>query len=114
MEAEDVAFGILEGGDPAHALAYFLLGQDDGAACGFDFLARVFNGVDADVVHERLAGILACHQAAIDAYFAVFARLDEEVAHVPGVADLPAEGLFVELFGALHVVGGDFEMNNCI
>ncbi len=90
------------------------LEQDDRAAGGFDFAAGVVDGVDGDVVHEGLAGIHARHKTSIDAGFAFGARFDEEVVHVPGIADLPAEGFFVELFGALHVVSRDFEMNNRI
>jgi len=111
VEAEEVAFGVLECRDPAHTRSDFGFGEGDGASGGFDFCHSVVDGVDLDVVHEGLAGVPAGHEAAVDAGVSVLG-FDEPVVHVPGIGDLPTEGLFVELDGALYVVCGDFKVND--
>jgi len=111
VEAEEVSFGVFEGGNPAHALSDFRSGKGDGAPGGGDFCHSAVDGVDLDVVHEGLAGVPAGHETAVDAGVSVFG-FDEPVIHVPRVGDLPAEGLFVELGGALDVVCGDFKVND--
>ena len=50
MEAEEVSFGVLKGGDEAPALSDFGFGEGDGASGGFDFCHSVVDGVDGDVV----------------------------------------------------------------
>jgi hypothetical protein len=92
VEAEEVSFGVLECCDEAHALSDFGFGEGDGASGGGDLGEGVVDGVDLDVVHEGLAGVLAGHESAVDAGVSVFG-FDGPVVHVPGVGDLPSEGL---------------------
>ena len=92
VEAEEVSFGVLECCDEAHALSDFGFGEGDGACGGGDLGEGVVDGVDLDVVHEGLAGVLAGHESAVDAGVSVLG-FDGPVVHVPGVGDLPSEGL---------------------
>lgn len=111
VEAEDVSFGVFKCCDPAHARSDFGFREDDDASGGFDFCHSVVDGVDLDVVHEGLAGVPAGHESAVDASVSVFG-FDEPVIHLPGIGDLPSEGLLVELDGAGDVVCGDFKVND--
>lgn len=116
VEAEEVSFGVFECGDEAPARSDFGFRDSDGASGAGDFCHGVpqqifLGGVDLDVVHEGLAGVPAGHESSVDAGVSVFG-FDEQVVHVPGVGDLPAEGLFVEPGGALNVVCWDFKVND--
>ena len=111
VEAEEVPFGVLKGGDEAPARSDFGFGEGDGASGGFDLCHSVVDGVDLNVVHEGLAGVPAWHESAVDAGVSVFG-FDEPVIDIPGIGNLPSEGLFVELGGALDIVCGDFKVND--
>ena len=50
VEAEEVSFGVLKGGDEAHALSDFGFGEGDGASGRGDFGEGIVDGVDGDVV----------------------------------------------------------------
>ena len=114
MKAHDVAFGIFERRDPTHARPNFCFRQHHRAACFFHFLAGGIDRIHRQVIHERLAWILALHQSAINALLTLVLGLNQKIIHLPRVADLPSKRFLVKLLGAQYIVGGDFEMNNRI
>src|SRR3989344_6983309 len=121
MQPHDVAFRVLEGRYPSHALADLLLRHDDSPPVGGYGPARLLDGFDADVVHEGLPWILALHQAAVYAgrcrlhVLTNFSGLDNpvvvSVSHLKFV-DVPAKGAFVEGYGSFHIVRRYLKMHD--
>lgn len=116
-EAEDVAFGVFDVGEPADAGDRHFV-EGDGSS---ELDCVIHGGIDrwdidgADVGDDRLAvNFAAAHDhAAVDAFFGVGSGNDEPIGHgaVP-LLELPVKELGIELDRALGLGGVDFEMDD--
>lgn len=117
VESHEVAFGVLERRDPAHVGTDFLFWQRHRAPVGLDFLQKRVDRVHGHVVHERLSGHHAFHQAAVDATGLVLGGHPPVFGRALGhgkLFDFPAKRFLIKRLRAANVVGRNLKMNNRI